>query len=550
MRQTIFTALFASVLAAQPADLILRGGKIWTANPGRPWAEAIAVRGDRIAAVGSNAEADALRGPATQVIEARGRLVTPGFNDAHIHFLGGALRLAEVDLTGACTLGSMQERILDWAVRNPQAPWITGGGWEYNCFPGGRLPRKEDLDAVVKDRPVFLRAYDGHTSWANSKALALAGVNAQTKFNGFGEIVRDAQTGEPTGCLKEGAGSLVGRLLPAVTREQRLQALERGMRLAASLGITSIQNASGNREEVGLYEELLRSSKLTMRVAFALSSGADGIACTRDADLKARWRGPLLRVDAVKFMLDGVIESHTAAMLDAYSDGFAGKGELAWEEGAYRKAVAACDAAGFQIFTHAIGDRAVRAALDAYEQVKRGRARIEHIESIQPGDIPRFAKLGVIASMEPIHADPATVEVWSKAVGEKRLPNSFAWRALEKAGAKLAFSSDWPASISVDPIRGLHNAVNRQTTAGKPPGGWLPEQRVSLETALRAYTTGAAYASFEEDIKGSLEPGRLADFVVLSQDLFRIEPARIHETRVETTVFNGRVIYQRPVQSR
>lgn len=552
MRQIYFIvlALYPPVLAAQPADLILREGRVWTANPRQPWAEAIAVRGEKIVATGTNAEIDALRGPATEVIEARGRLVTPGFNDAHIHFLGGALRLAEVDLTGVCTLGAMQERILDWAVRNPRATWVTGGGWEYNCFPGGRLPRKEDLDAVVKDRPVYLRAYDGHTSWANSKALALAGVNAETRFNGFGEIVRDPQTGEPTGCLKEGAGGLVSRLLPPVTREQRLQALERGMQLAASLGITSIQNASGNREEVGLYEELLRASKLTLRVAFALSSGADGIACTRDADLRMRWRGPMLRVDAVKFMLDGVIESHTAAMIEDYSDGHAGKGDLAWEESAYRKAVEACDAAGFQIFTHAIGDRAVRAALDAYERAKRGRARVEHIETIQPADIPRFAKLGVIASMEPIHADPATVEVWSKAVGEKRLPNSFPWRALEQAGAKLAFSSDWPASISLDPIRGLHNAVNRQTTDGKPPGGWLPWQRVSLESALRAYTAGAAYASFEEDVKGSIESGKLADFVVLSQDLFRIEPARIHETRVDTTVFNGRVAYRRAAQAR
>jgi predicted amidohydrolase YtcJ len=391
---------------------------------------------------------------------------------------------------------------------------------------------------------------DGHTAWANSKALALASVTRDTRFSGFGELVLDEKSGEPTGCLKEGAMSLVSRLLPPVTRPQQLQALQQGLKLAASLGITSFLNASGSRDEVSLYEELLARSALTARVTFALSAGRDAATCSRDLDLKQRLRGPMVRVDAVKFMLDGVIESHTAAMLEPYSDGFAGAGDLAWAPDAYRQAVAACDAAGFQILTHAIGDRAIRTALDAYAPLKRGRARIEHIESIHPADIPRFAALGVIASMEPIHADPGTVAVWSKAVGEKRLPYSFPWRALEQAGARLAFSSDWPASISLDPIRGIHNAVNRQTIYGQPPGGWLPQHRVSLESALRAYTIDAAYAAFEDDLKGSIQPGRLADFVVLSQDLFRIPPARIHETRVVTTVFDGKPIFQRPAQTR
>jgi predicted amidohydrolase YtcJ len=541
MRFTVLL-LVLPVLAADPAALILSGGRIWTGNPAQPWAEALAIRGERIVAAGKAAAVEAHRGPATEVIALNGRLAAPGFNDAHIHFLGGSLRLGEVDLTGVCTPETIRQAVAKWARENPRTPWITGGGWEYTCFPGG-LPTRQMLDAAVADRPALIRAYDGHTSWANSKALEMAGVGKDTKYEGFGAIVRDPRTGEPTGALKEGAARLVARLLPPVTREQKLAALERGMRLAASLGITSIQNASGDREEIGLWEEIGRSGKQTLRVSVALSVGRGDCAAFRD--LRGRHRSPMLRVDAVKFMLDGVIETHTAAMLDNYSDAPDTRGDLALPEAAYQAAVAQCDQDGWQVYTHAIGDRAVRVTLDAYTRVKRGRARIEHIETINARDIPRFAELGAMASMEPIHADPGTIEVWSRAVGPERLPNSFAWRALEKAGARLVFSSDWPASISVDPIRGLHNAVNRRTTAGKPAGGWIPAQRVSMETALRAYTAAGAYASFEEDQKGTLEPGKLADVVVLSRDLFRIPPEEIHTARVEVTVLGGRVVYRR-----
>jgi predicted amidohydrolase YtcJ len=445
----------------------------------------------------------------------------------------------------------MQARIRDWALSHPDAPWVTGGGWEYNCFPGKRLPRKEDLDEVVRDRPAFLRAYDGHTAWANSRALAMAGISRETKFDGFGELVKDPGSGEPTGCLKEGAMSLVSRLPPPVTRERKLAALRKGIKLAASLGITSIQNASGSREDVELYEQLRQEGALTMRVSIAMSIGAKSPGCKALSDLKGRFIGPGIRVASVKFLVDGVIESHTAAMLAPYSDGAITTGQLSWPEADYRRAVVECDAAGWQIYTHAIGDRGVRIALDAYEEARRrngprdSRHRIEHIEVIHPSDIPRFAKLGVTASMEPIHADPDTIDVWSKAVGPVRLPYSFAWAALEKAGARLVFSSDWPASISVNPIRGLHNAVNRQTVDGRPPGGWLPQQRVSLETALRAYTQSGAWSSFEEAGKGTIEAGKLADMVVLSQDLFRIAPSKIHETKVDLTVLGGRVVHRK-----
>jgi hypothetical protein len=542
MRLFLLGVVLGVLAGAQDrADLVITNARVWTANAKQPWADSVAIRGERIVAVGN---ARSLAGERTKVIDAGGKLVVPGFNDAHIHFLGGSQRLFRVDLTGACTLQAIQERIANWARENPSAPWVNGGGWEYYCFPGQRLPTKEDLDAVVKDRPAYLSAYDGHTAWVNSKALEIADINKATKFDGFGEIVRDA-SGVPTGALKEGAMGLVSKHIPADTRERKVEALDRGLKLAASLGITSLQNAHGSRDELAMYEEFLKQGKLTARVSFAMSVGPSGKGCAGLADLKGRHPGPWIRAAAVKFMIDGVIESHTASMLEPYSDDPSTTGQLNWKEDEYKRAVATCGDLGWQPYTHAIGDRGVRLSLDAYEPF-RGRdvrARIEHIETVQPADIPRFGKLGVLASFMPIHADPATINVWSKAVGEKRLPWSFAWRALEDAGATLVFSSDWPASISVDPIRGLHNAVNRQTIEGAPPGGWLPQHRVTLESALRAYTINAAYASFEEKAKGSIEPGKLADLVILSQDLFAIAPADIHKTRVVTTVVGGRVVY-------
>ncbi|MCA2971064.1 MAG: amidohydrolase [Acidobacteriaceae bacterium] len=530
-------------------DLVIRGGRVWTGDETKPFASTVVMRDGRILAVGGEEIATP---PGARVVDAKGRLVTPGFNDAHLHFLGGALGLREIDLTGICTLETIQKAVGDFVARNPGTGWVTGRGWEYLCFPGGKLPVKEWLDAVVKDRPVFLSAYDGHTAWVNSKALAMAGVTAATEYKGFGEVVKNA-AGEPAGALKEGAQGLVRKFVPRPDRARNLQALADGMPVLARLGITSMQNASGDEETISLFSEFAKAGKLTVRTAIAPSVGplTDEATLREWAAHKSRFPGPDLRVAAIKLMMDGVIESHTAAMLAPYSNKPGETGKAVWTQPKFNATVALADQLGLQIFTHAIGDRAVRMALDGYEHARRvngardSRFRIEHIETIASSDIPRFAALGVLPSMEPIHADPGTVEIWSHAIGPARLPNSFAWRSLEKAGARLVFSSDWPASISLDPIRGMHNAVNRQTTTGLPAGGWLPAQRVSVETALRAYTVNGAYASFEEQQKGQIKPGMLADMVILSQDLFRIPPADIHKTRVDVTVFNGRVIYTR-----
>lgn len=546
--------VFAALQTPETADLALINGRIWTGD-GESFVQAVAIRGERIAAVGSTDDIRKLTGPATQVVDLKGALAAPGFNDAHIHFLGGSLGLSEVDLTGSKTVAEMIERIGAWARNNPDAEWVRGRGWEYTKFPGG-LPTKSYLDAVVRDRPVFLSAYDGHSAWVNSKALELAGIDAQTKFDGYGEIVRHP-SGEPTGALKEGAQSLVRRLIPPPTRQNKLDAIRRGIKLAASLGITSIQNANGSPDDISLYQELLASGELTVRTSVAFSIGPQ----TKPEDLKrydelrAKLDQPArLKADAVKIMLDGVIESHTAAMIEPYSDLPQGHGSpmgiLAMPTDQYRDLVLRADELGFQIYTHAIGDRSVREALNAYEETVRRnprrqiRHRIEHIETIAPADLGRFAKLGVLASMEPIHADPGTIDVWAKAVGPERLPYSFAWASLLKSGARLVFSSDWPAAITISPVRGLHNAVNRRTIDGQPPKGWIPEERISIAEALKAYTSAGAFASFEEGIKGRIAPDMLADIAVFSQDLFRIDPMKIHETRVMITIFNGRIIYR------
>ena len=522
------------------ADLVLTHGRIWTGTIDQPWAEAVAIQGNTIREVGSSQAIATSIGKNTKVIELGGRLALPGFNDAHIHFLGTALRKYEVDLNGARSLEAMQQRIRDFARTHPDEPWITGGGWEYSYLPGN-LPTRQQLDAAVKDRPVWMRSYDGHTGWANSKAIELAHITRASQVSGMGEMVRDPATGEPTGVLKESAMSLVAKIIPELSRARKLAALRQALREAASLGITSIQTASGSRDELSLYEELRK--ELTLRIAMAISVGAK-------ADLKPAPRDPLLHASAIKIFMDGVIETHTAAMLDAYSDLPSSAGKPAYSQQDLNDMVAQSDREGWQVLIHAIGDGAVRMTLNAYQEALRrngphdARFRIEHIETVAAADIPRFAQLGVLASMMPIHSDPETPDVWSNAIGADRTSRGFAWKTLQQAGARLVFSSDFPASISLDPIRGIYAAVTRQTIEGKPPGGWIPEQRVSLETALHGYTIAAAYASFEEKTKGTIAPGMLADFVVLTANLFEIDAAQIPTSRVWMTVFDGRIVHR------
>jgi predicted amidohydrolase YtcJ len=540
--------------AAPKASLILTGGRVWTGDSGRPWASAIAVAPGGILAVGDDDEIVALAAPGARRVDLANRFAMPGINDAHIHFIRGSLRLSHLDLNGARSLEEIQERLARFAKENPAVagnPWVQGYGWQYTVMPGGRLPTRQDLDAIVSDRPVFLAAYDGHTGWANGAALALAKVDAKTVFTGWGEIVRDAG-GEPTGVLKEQAQTLVSAVVPKPSHEEMRAALRRGIARAASLGITSIQNAHGIPEDVDLFREAEAAGELSLRVGVAQTLRPpippERIAAIRQ--LAARNGKGLVQVKAVKIVADGVIEAHTAAMLEPYADEPGTKGLPGWTQDQLDETVARADQAGLQVYIHAIGDAGVRMSLDAYEKAQKAnrrpdsRFRIEHLETIDLADVPRFAKLGVLASMMPIHADPDTIGVWKSAIGPERAGRAFAWRLMEKAGARLVFSSDWPSTLTLDPWRGVHCAVNRTTDDGRPPSGWLPEYAVSLESALRAYTSGAAYAEFEEGTKGTLAPGMAADLVVLNADPFRIEPAKLHTLQPELTVFDGRVVFE------
>jgi hypothetical protein len=542
--------------AETPADLVLTGGHIWTAEPAAPWAEAIAVRDGRILYVGDPAGATRYRGPKTRVAELAGRLVVPGFNDSHIHLMSGALSLERVDLIEDQSVEAVQARIRAFAASQPASPWVLGRGWLYGSFPGG-LPTRQQLDAVVPDRPAYMECYDGHSGWANSKALARAGITKDTKDPVNGAIVRDPATGEPTGALKESATALVKAKIPVPGPEERYQLLLRALQRLNSQGITSVQDAGYTPAQLDadltLLERALREDQLTVRITASVQMGPGAVEgpIARATALAKRLAGPRLRFGAVKGYVDGVIEAHTAAMLEPYADASHGSGKPNWEPAALDAAVVAADRQGLQVYLHAIGDRGVRMALDAHEAARRAngrpdrRGRIEHIETISPADYPRFRALGVIASMQPLHANPDqnNAEVWSRNIGPERASRGFSWGNVERAGGRLVFGSDWPV-VTSDVMRGLYCAVTRKTKQGTPAGGWLPEQAVSLENALRHYTIDGAFASFEEKEKGSLSAGKRADLTVLSEDLFRQPPETILKTRILLTVMDGRVVHR------
>jgi len=536
------------------ADAIVLHGKIYTLNSKQPWAQALAVQRGKIVAIGSDAEIESLRGIGTKVIDAGGRLVLPGFTDCHIHFMDGSLSLDRVNLDEAKDPADIQQKLREYAKSHPGTGWILGRGWMYGMFGAEALPHKKYLDEVFPDRPVFLEGYDGHTYWANSEALAMAGVTKDTPDPPNGAIVRDANTGEPTGALKEAAEQLVTKIIPAPTRAEKIASLRRGIKWANEHGLTRVHSAGQDFEELDLYDELRRHGDLTVRFYIAYFLDPPELR-PRDLDAieaaRKKYRDAWIDTSVVKFMVDGVVESHTAAMLEPYSDDPSTKGKLFWDVQKYTDAVAQLDKRGLQLFTHAIGDYGVRTALDAYENAEKvnhtsdRRPRIEHIETISAADIPRFAKLGVIASMQPLHADPDanTLNVWARNAGPDRASRGFAWHSIAAAGGKLAFGSDWPV-VTLDPWIGLQLAVTRQTLEGKPAGGFHPEQRVTLAEAIAAYTLGAAFAGRREKTEGSLEPGKVADLIVVSQNVLEIDPHKIAATKVVTTMVGGRVVYQ------
>ena len=539
-----------------PADVILTNARVYTIDGKRPWAQAVAARGERIVAVGNVARIARLRGPKTRVVDLRGRLVLPGFTDAHLHFLQGSLSLSEPSFEGAETVDQIRERLRSWAAAHPGSGWLTGRGWTYSAFGDAALPDKRQLDDLFPERPVMLLAYDGQTVWANSAALRRARVDRTAPDPPNGVIVRGPD-GEPTGALKAGARELVRKVVPKPTREQQLQALRRGAAEANRCGVTRVHSAGLDWEALPLLDELRRRGELTVRflVAYHLDPRAQPAELTpailhEVAAARRTYQDAWIATGTFKMTLDGIIESHTAAMLEPYSDDPSQRGRLFWDRDKFIEAVAELDRAGLQVETHAIGDAAVRLALAAYEQAARRnhttdrRHRVAHAETISPADLPRFGRLGVVASLQPLHAYPTqnVLRVWARNVGPERARLAFAWRDIADAGGRLAFGSDWPI-VTMNPWPAVQTAVTRQDGDGNPPGGWIPAQRISLEDAIRAYTAGAAWAGHREAEEGSIAPGKLADLIALSQDPFSVEPRAIGETQVVLTMVGGRIVY-------
>jgi predicted amidohydrolase YtcJ len=538
----------------EPADIIVIHGHVYTEDPKKPWAQAVAIYRGKIVAVGDDPEIERRRGMGTKVINAGGKLVLPGIVDCHVHFLDGSLSLGRVNLEGSKDAADIQKRLREYADQRPGDDWILGRGWNYAMFAPEALPQKKYLDELFPSRPVFLEGFDGHTYWANSKALVLAGITRDTPDPPNGTIVRDPKTGEATGALKESAQDLVAKIIPKPSRVEQLLALRAGMKWANQHGITRVHSAGQDFEVLDLFDEMRHRGDLSVRVYIAYFLNPPEL---RPQDLDAidharkKFHDDWIDADAVKFMVDGVVESHTAAMLEPYSDDPSLKGKLFWEPANYKAAVAELDKHGLQLFTHAIGDYGVRTALDAYENAatrnhKRDRRpRIEHIETIAASDIPRFGKLGVIASMQPLHSypDSDTMDVWARNAGPDRASRAWAWKSIADAGGHLAFGSDWPV-VTLSPWEGIQTAVTRQTSDGKPEAGFVPEQRLTVAQAIEGYTLGAAFAGRREKSEGSLEIGKLADLIILSQNIFDVNPHRIDATKVLTTIVGGRVVYQ------
>jgi predicted amidohydrolase YtcJ len=543
------------------ADVIVIHARIYTVNASQPWAEALAIRDGKILAVGKDDEISRYRGTSTKVVDGKGHLVLPGFTDCHVHFMDGSFSLQQVNVEDAKNLEQVQQQIKIYAEAHPNDAWVLGRGWSYPIFPPSGMPNKKQLDAVVPDRPAYIEGYDGHTWWANTKALEAAHITKDTADPPGGTIVRDPATGEPTGAIKEDAAdAIVRRAIPVPSREKKLQALRAGLKHANELGITrvhvmgGVNVGAGDVADAELLEELRRNNELTVRFYLAYRFDPPEVTAHQlDEIEKARqkYQDDWIAAGGVKFFLDGVIETHTAAMLAPYSNAPDLSGSLLWDSERYKNFVTELDRRGIQIFTHAIGDRAIRLALDAYENAatkngtKDSRHRVEHIENPSAADIPRFGQLGVIASMQPLHAypDDDTLKSWLPAVGPERAARAWPWHSIQAGGGVLAFGSDWPV-VTLSPWPGLQNAVSRQTTEGEPKGGWIPSERISLADAIKGYTLNAAFAGHREKMEGSLEPGKVADLIVLSQNIFEIDPHQLIDTKVVMTMVGGRVVYE------
>jgi len=533
----------SGVGSSGPADLVVYG-RVWTGDSARPWAGAVAVAGDTVSAVGDSAEIAELVAPGTRVLANGDGLVTPGFMDGHLHFLDGGFQLASVDLRPANAKNEFVERVAAFASERKPGEWIVGGDWDHERWPGTPLPHRSWIDSVTPDNPVLLYRLDGHMALANSAALRLAGIDRNTRDIPGGVIVRDP-TGEPTGVLKDGAMGPVQAVIPPPTEAQRDAALKRALEYAAARGVTAFAHVSVPLSELGAYLRAKKAGTLTARAALYFP-----IQRWREvADLVAKighgddW----VWIGGVKGYMDGSLGSTTALFYQPYQDDPSTSGVLTTPEDSMRAWIGGADSAGLQVVVHAIGERANGLLLAIYDSVAQAhgkrdrRFRVEHAQHLRREDIPRFAQLGVIASMQPYHAidDGRWAE---KRIGPERIKTTYAFRSLLDRGAVLAFGSDWTVA-PIEPLLGIYAAVTRRTLDGKNPDGWVPQEKISVEEALRAYTTGNAYGVFAEDRRGKLAPGCLADIVLIDRDLTRIRPEEIEQAAIKATVVGGRVVY-------
>lgn len=550
----ILISLIASASAQQKADTILVNCKVYTENSNQPWAEAIAVSGEKIMAVGDNASIGVWKNKETKSIDCQQHMVMPGFTDSHVHFIMGSQSLRRVPLDEAGTVEDVQKRLLAFAAGHPDAKVIEGFGWMYQIFGAAGIPDRKMIDAVLADKPVILESYDGHSRWVNTKALEQAGITNETPNPLNGIIVRDP-AGAATGMLKEAAMTLVDKVEPEPSEDELISALTDGIKLANSFGLTRVDSAGGDAEKIEVFDKIRQKGLLTLRFTMAPFLQPPAVTPEMIASLeqlRATHHDDWISATAVKFWADGVIESHTAAMLEPYSDDPTLNGHTTWTPEAYRAGVLEFNKRGFQIYTHAIGDKTIRMALDSYQAAHEAnktestsRDRIEHIEDPDPTDIPRFGKLGVIASMQPLHAYPNddVLQVWAKNVGAERAKHAWPWRDILSGNGHLTFGSDWPV-VTMDPWKAIQTLLTRETLEGTPKGGWLPYETLNLQQAIYGYTLGAAYAGFRDKKEGSIEAGKLADFIEISQNLFDTPVHEIHNTRVLRTFVGGKQVYQ------
>jgi len=563
-RSRVFAAaaLVAAVLALaaaprrtprrEPADLAFVRGAVYTVDGARSWAETVVVSKGRIVFVGTDAASKPWIGMRTRIVDLAGKMLLPGFHDSHAHPIDGGIDSLEVDLHGLATPEAVVARIRAYAAAHPEAAWVRGSGWELPTFPNAN-PTKELLDAAVPDRPAFLYAMDGHSAWANSKAFAIAGVTKDTPDPPHGRIERDPKTGDPSGALREDATGLVSRHLPKRTPRDYSNGLAAALKIANAFGLTSLQEANASEQDLTAYAAADARGTLTARIAASLHCDTDqGVAAVPGlVALRQRYRGGRrFHAGGVKIFADGVLETKTAAVLEPYLGTNGDRGKTNLEPAAFRELAKALDKEGFQIHVHAIGDRAIRDTLDALEAAREAngprdaRHHVAHLELIDPADIPRFRRLGVVANFQPFWAggDLYLTELTEPELGPERSRWLYPIASVRDSGAVIAFGSDWDVS-SLNPLDGIEVAVtHREPDKGDGPP-WLPQERIALPDAIEAYTIRGAYLDFTEKETGSIEVGKAADLVVLDRNLFEIPASKIHEVKVLLTFLEGREVY-------